>query len=119
MGTLRVGNASIVGEKEIMKKSRHPAPLADEKSEKPLTASQQREALMLICCLLDNGHDLIVSAIEGKPLDANRLENYYGTWTELLIEIGYRGCLIDREVTDSLERRWPVAKASSPRKEAK
>lgn len=72
----------------------------------PFTSTERYEVAFLMACALDVAHRIIEDAIEGRPLSANRLENYYGTWMELLRKSGCEGDLIGEDVTQTIMDRW-------------
>jgi len=65
---------------------------------------KKNDLILVVCSVLATAHNIVESCIEGKPLSANRLENYYGSWTEILIAIGREGCLIREDTFDDLRK---------------
>ncbi len=65
-------------------------------------SERQREVFSMMLSLVATSHGIISSAIEGKPIMATSLENYYGTWTDILRECDLRGSLISEESIDKM-----------------
>lgn len=68
-----------------------------------LTPQQRTDAFISLSSVLSNAHSIVEGAIEGRPLSANLLENYYTAWAHLQEEtVDWSGCLIGEEMIDGV-----------------
>lgn len=79
-----------------------------------LSYEEKNELIRSMVNVLLAAHPIVEAAIEGRPLTANRLENYYGAWTELIQELDSEGCLINDDLFDDLEEMLDSANAGKP-----
>ena len=75
--------------------------------EPKLTLKQLKAVGPDIVVVFSAGHELITASISGKPIEPNRLENYYSAWTNILREFGMDGVLIEFAI-DEIDKRWPA-----------